>query len=510
MNLHYNLNPFKNWVWQDRENRLSILLTLIISIIAFVWLKVLYPFPNFLPDSYSYLEAAYNNQSINIWPIGYSMFLRLFSSFTRSDTALVFAQYILLQASLLYFLFTLRYWLSPSKRTFRIILICCVANPLSPLISNFIASDALFTALSLIWLGQLLTISLRPSRNLLIRHAAVLVLAIMVRYNALYYPLVSIVCIGLTALPLKTKLIGYVAILVLVGGSIGQSIYHYRKTTGTAQFAAFGGWQLASNALYAYAYSSHPDAVNLLPSTFQPLQRLVNHHMDSIKRLTVRPDKELGTYYLWDEKAPLKQYLVQKWAKDSTTDFFTRWASMGPLYAAYGSWLIRHHPINYIRHFLGPNIIRYYTPDAEFMLTYNMGKDSIDEIARFWFHYKTRKIHSTAKELPIANTFPITLALINLSFVFSFLGFLWLGGYHDTNIPFRRVLLLTSIIWLANMAFSVLASPIVLRYQLFPLTFTLAFTVLLLAYIVRKSISSKPTQSLTNQNETYHQPVAVS
>ncbi len=509
MNLQHNLSPFKNWVWQDRENRLSIFLTFIISIIAFVWLKVLYPFPNFLPDSYSYLDAAYSNQSINIWPIGYSMFLRLFSSFTRSDTALVFAQYILLQASLLYFLFTLRYWLSPSKRTFRIILICCVANPLSPLISNFIASDALFTALSLIWLGQLFTITLRPSRNLLIRHAVVLVLAIMVRYNALYYPFVSIACIALTVLPLKTKLIGYAAIMVLVGGSIGQSAYHYRKITGTAQFAAFGGWQLASNALYAYAHSSHPDSAKLVPTVFQPLQRVVDRHMDSIKRLADRPDKELGTYYLWDEKAPLKEYLAQKWATDSTTDFITRWASMGPLYAAYGSWLIRQHPAGYIRHFLWPNIVRYYTPDPEFLHSYNMGKDSIDEIARFWFHYKTRKVHATAKELPIASTFPVALAVTNLLFLLSFIAFSWLNGFHDANILFRRALFLIVIIWLANMAFSVLASPIVLRYQLFPLSFTLAFTVLLLDYIGRKSISPNSTQSSTTHNETYHQPVAV-
>src|SRR5581483_12291373 len=137
MNTQPSSLSFTHWVWQDRENRITIALSTVVSIAAFIWLKLLYPFPNFLPDSYSYLKAAFNNQSINMWPIGYSMFLRLFSSFTRSDTALIFTQYLLLQTALLYFLLTLRYLLAPPKWTMRVILIASIANPLSLLISNF-------------------------------------------------------------------------------------------------------------------------------------------------------------------------------------------------------------------------------------------------------------------------------------------------------------------------------------------------------------------------------------
>jgi len=443
-----------------------------------------------------------------MWPIGYSMFLRLFSSLTRSDTALVLTQYLLLQASLLYFLFTIRYWLNPAKWVFRIILFSCVSNPLSPLVSNFVASDALFTALSIIWLAQLLTISLRPTVNLLIRHAVILVLAIMVRHNALYYPLVSFACIGFTAMPLKARLIGWATILLLVGGSVGQSIYRYRELTGKAQFSAFGGWQLASNALYGYAYSGHPDPVNALPQGLQSLHQLVNHHMDSVKRLSNRPDQEPGIYYLWDDKAPLKEYLRQKWAMDTITDDFSKWASMGPLYASYGTWLIRHHPGDYISRFLWPNIVRYYTPDPEFLHSYNMGSDSVEEIARFWFHFKTRKVRSGAKDLPFISAFPITLALINLLFVLAFIGFAWLGGFRDTCIPFRRTLSWVAIVWLANMGFSVLASPIVLRYQLFPMLFTFIFTALLLGYVVHKSNSHSTLQPSNLSHETRDSDIA--
>ncbi|HVU95509.1 MAG TPA: hypothetical protein VHE34_09805 [Puia sp.] len=501
-------HPFKHWAWNDRENRTLIAVFAIISIAAFIWLKVLYPFPNFLPDSYSYLTAAYNNQSINIWPIGYSMFLRLFSSFTRSDTALVFSQYFLLQGCLLYFLLTLRYWLSPSKWTFRIMLICCVANPLSLLISNFVASDAVFASLSLIWLAQLLTIPFRPTINLLIRHAIVVVLAILVRHNALYYPFVSLACIAFAIKPIKIKLVGIAAMFTLVGSMAGHSLYHYRQLSGKAQFSAFGGWQLASNALYVYAHVEREDAVDDVPKPLQPLHRLVNLHLDSLKKLPFRPDLQLGIYYLWDEKAPLKEYLRQKWAKDSTTDLLTRWASMGPLYAKYGAWLIRRHSAGYLRYFIWPNLVRYYTPDPEFIHSYNMGSDSVEEIARFWFHYKSTRVHAATKDISLADAFPIVLALINVLFILSFIGFAFVGGFRDARFGLRRALLLIGVVWLINMGFSVLASPIVLRYQLFPLFFTLSFAALLLEYIIHRSTSS--SQSSTIHHETYRQSIAVS
>lgn len=72
------------------------------GILLFVIIK-LYPFPNFLPDSYSYIDAAYNNVNINMWPVGYSKFLRLISVFNRSDTGLVIVQYVLLQLAILFF-----------------------------------------------------------------------------------------------------------------------------------------------------------------------------------------------------------------------------------------------------------------------------------------------------------------------------------------------------------------------------------------------------------------------
>ncbi|MBO9565799.1 MAG: hypothetical protein J7621_23685, partial [Niastella sp.] len=56
-------------------------------VIQFSIFKYLYPFASFIHgDSFSYLQAANENLSINTYMVGYSNFLRLFSVFTKSDT----------------------------------------------------------------------------------------------------------------------------------------------------------------------------------------------------------------------------------------------------------------------------------------------------------------------------------------------------------------------------------------------------------------------------------------
>src|ERR1035437_7307470 len=137
-------NPFNQWLRTEPENQRLLGFCAIATLLSIICLKLIYPYPNFMPpDSYSYVDAAYNNQFINMWAIGYSKFLRLISSFTNSHLILIIIQYLLLQTCILYFLFTIRYLLSPGKWLFRILVCFSVMNPLIPQISNFVSSDAL-------------------------------------------------------------------------------------------------------------------------------------------------------------------------------------------------------------------------------------------------------------------------------------------------------------------------------------------------------------------------------
>jgi hypothetical protein len=479
---------FVSWLRQDEENRLLIRLSLIIDLISFSWLKIIYPYPNFMPpDSKSYLEAASNNQIINMWAIGYSQFLRLVSCFTDSHFVLVSLQYLFLQLSLLYFLFSIRYIIRPNKWAFRIIITGCIANPLYVHISNFVSSDAIFTALSFLWFAQLLWILYQPCKTVILIHAVTLLLAFMIRYNALYYPFISTIVILLSKANKTQKIWGIGLVTIFIGAFVTRTLNQYNIVTGTPQFSAFGGWQLASNALYGYAHAEIEQSENV-PIHFRRLHKLVNQHMDSIKLLSKRPDSEVAIYYLWDFKSPLKVYMNNQWSKDNQANYFKRWASMAPLYRSYGSYLIKNHPIPFVKHYVWPNLIKYYVPPVGFLGSYNMGQDSAEPIAVTWFKWKDSFLptYYKNKRISIMQYFSIANGVINLAFILSLIAFLLLSGFDKTNRYTKLIFFLTFIIWTCNMIFSVLAAPIELRYQLFPMGISFIFLVLLTTYIIEK------------------------
>src|SRR5579872_3099135 len=120
------------------------------TVLQFIIFKLCYPYAGFLNgDSYAYLQSAIYNYDISTYPIGYSKFLRIFSAFTRSDTALVAFQYLAIQAGALALLFTLNTIFRPRRITVWLMFIFAVFNPVTLYISNYVSSDALFFALSL-------------------------------------------------------------------------------------------------------------------------------------------------------------------------------------------------------------------------------------------------------------------------------------------------------------------------------------------------------------------------
>lgn len=479
---------FKAWICKDAENRLLLKFSVLAVLISFAWLKIIYPYPNFMPpDSNSYLNAAFSNQFINLWPIGYSKFLRLISCFSNSHFFLVSLQYLLLQASLLYFLFSIRYWLSPGKWGFRTLFAISILNPLVVHIANFVSTDALFTALSMVWFTQLLWIACCRSKKIIAWHALIIVLALMVRFTALYYPFVSIAVILLCPANRSVKFSGVGLILILIGLFAGSTAHEYKIRTNTVQFSAFGGWQIGSNALYAYAYAK-PIPVEKVPAKFKALHAIVNRHMESLKRIPppLRPDYEVAVYYLWDFKSPLRVYMSQLYPKFSDEDFFYKWAKLSPLYASYGRFLIKQYPKEYITYYLWPNLLKYYAPPAKFMGAYNMKGETVEPIVVKWFGWKNNKLPTYFKnrEIQITVPFPVLFATINILFVLGFLSFILLGGFKNCANYCKRILWITLFVWFVNMAFSVLTAPIELRYQIFPMTFTSAVAWLFMSYII--------------------------
>jgi hypothetical protein len=495
--------PFTQWLREDKENNRLIWFSVIVMIVSFGWIKFVYPYPNFMPpDSYSYLDAAYKNEFINQWPIGYSKFLRLISVFSRSHLLLVVLQYLLLMASVLYLLFTIRYLIAPGKWLFRGLLAISIINPLLPHIANFVSSDSLFATLSLVWFTQLLWIIYQPELRLLLIHGVILLLAFTVRFSAIWYPFISIGIIILTTIPRKTKWLGIGSIAILLLIFIGSTQYEYYKKTGTIQYSAFGGWQMAANALYAYAHAQSNEQT--IYYEFRDLHAVVNHHMDSLRTLTNRPDEEIGVYYLWDFKSPLITFAKQQRKKDRIKKpHFAQWAAMGPLYGDYGRWLIKEHPGLFLKHFAWPNLVRYYNPPAMFMGMYNLGNAHVDSMAVTWFNWKNNQLPNRLHdpEIHLMNFFPTLLAIINPLFIASILLFIFFGGLKQCSKTSKHVLACMLLIWLANCAFSVVSAPTELRYQIFPVVITLPFCILFITWIIQ-SWQSVPTTSLVQATKS--------
>lgn len=488
---------FRHWLYKDSENHRLLWFSGGTILLLFVWFKIDCPYPNFIPDSYSYLQAAYNNDFIHIRPIGYSKFLRLFSSFNRSHWGLVFTQYLLVQAAVLYFLTTVRYLFNPGKWLFRFLLAVSILNPVWLRLANFITSDALFAALSFAWFTQLLWMQYRPTMRLLFIHAFIILLAFSVRYNALWYPMISTIGILLAPVrPTGKKFIPIGLIAVLLTTFILRTRHEYHQQTHTSQFSGFGGWQLAINALYAYAHSPQTP-VDEVPTSFQHLHILVNQHNDSLRGLRERPDKTLGIYYLSDSHSPLNVYLYKDHSRPEVRGDTRRWLMEGALYGPYGSWLAQKHPAAYSRYFLLPNLYNYCLPSPEFMGRYSIGSTQLDAIAIQWFllHDATAYTYRRDWRIQLIQYLPVLFALANLVFPAAFIGFGLLGGFRRASPYRKKILWLSLLVWAANGIFSVTASVVVLRYQVFPMLLLYSFGALLTAYCWQQSQASPNNQT---------------
>lgn len=472
-----------------RKHRTIIWLGTIYLLIQFIIFKSLYPFASFIPDSYGYLEAAETNAGIHVWPIGYSKFLQFLHAFTTSDTALVFVQYILLEAAALYLTFTLLYIMNSGKLVAYTLLLFFVVNPLLLWISNYVSSDALFTILSLVWIVQLLWILHRPRQYHIWLQALVLILAFTVRYNALYYPFIAI-AVTLAArisFVLKAKNIG-ISILLIVA-FIWYNCDKYKEMTGEREFSAFSGWQIASNALFMYSRLQNDDNP---PPQFNVLHQITLKHIDSLRRLRNRPDSLLGVYYLWNKKAPLQQYMENKWGQGiNSAKNFKEWASMCKFYTAYGTYLIQKHPLSYAKYYLWPNVINYYIPPIEILDHYNIEGDHVRPLAQSWFKYPDNQVRGFTKEIKILRWHPILVTLANCIFLYSAIMLIAFGKLKQANYSFKTTFFLIIGVWLSNFSFSILASPIVLRYQLFSMMLFFSYGIILLEYIVKNGDSSE-------------------
>jgi len=480
---------FVNFIRGQRRARLYLRSGIIISLLLVAIFKFFYPYPNLVFDSYYYIKAAAQNANVNAWPIGYSKFLWIFGWFSHSPLWLVIFQYLFLQFCNGLFFFTLLYFYRPGTVITNILFCFLFLNPLFLYLSNLIMADALFTGLSILWITQLLWIIFRPRSYMVLTHALLLLITFSVRYNALYYPLVAALAFILCRQQIWLKLAGIAVQFILLGGFILYTSNRVADLTGERQFSPFGGWKVANDALFMYAHIQ-PEKGDLPPEKFRSLDHLVQRYFAYTHDNgdLMRRDQFWGSYYMFDNMSPLVQYMLRQ---DSTDNGFInskRWAAMAPLYAAYGSWLIRKYPTAYARYFLWPNTIRYVIPTLEIfqaLSPFYLRDDDLGIPARDWFGLRTLTPQPFYINLRtyIFSYYPIINLLILLAFILGGIGFLLLKGWRKVSRPILYSMILICTLWLGNLCFNVIAAAVVFRYLVFIMVVGFAFSLLLLEFI---------------------------
>jgi hypothetical protein len=447
-------------------------------VLAAEWIlfKCCYPYADFFTDSYSYIQAAGAGDAIGYRPIGYSVFLRAVHWLWASDTFLVTIQYVLVQGASLALILWLRRWCNPGERAMRVLFAFPALNPLVPYLCNYVSSDALFVALSLLWLITLLELWKRPAWGWLILQIVLLFVIFHLRYLAMYYPAVAALTVLLAkkAKPVL-KLAGVAGSIGVIAAGVSLVRHTTERETGAAIFSAFSGWQIASNALNMVPYL--PDEPARFPTPeCDRLAADVRTYFDKTGPALRERRPSATTDYMWVKTSPLHVYLAD-YRRQHALDYFTAWNRVAPTFTQYGYFLIRRHPWAYMRYYIWPSAEGFFWSPLDVFAVYNEGNRTVDPVARDWFHYTTlepRVLSPTIQRKLFAPmpAFYLALNVLYLVIVTVFLG----SRVRRERYPvLTGCLRLASAYLLANACFCIIASPSVFRYQALPMIILFVF-----------------------------------
>jgi hypothetical protein len=507
-------HSFKNFLVKDRHNRFILYLVAAAIIIQFGIFKYLYPYASYIHgDSFSYLDAADRNLTINTYMVGYSKFIRLFSVFNKTDYILTAFQYLFIQCSALFLLFTIFYFYKTGRVVQYILISFMVCNPLFLHLANLVSSDGMFTGLSLTWFSLLLWVIHQPSKQIIIWQVVVLFIAFTFRYNALIYPAISALAFWLSKLPLRQKIAGLGLGIFVCGLFVGFTMYKYKQLTGYWQYSPFSGWQLANNAMYAYRSVDSADRKPVAPQ-YKALDNMIRRFFDTTRDVKKFPSEQAmaSTFYMWSASMPLMKYRDSLFkSKNPKAGELNKWASMGPFYKSFGLYMIRKYPLHFIAYFLWPNARKYYAPPIEFLEKYNSGRDGVTYQAKLWFGYKSQKLTTRMKNSKtwVLNFYPILTGIINVIMLFGLLYYVLLKGWRYNKI-FNKILIMGVGVWVLNAVFTIGASSAALRFQSFPIILTSIFALLLVDWLAQllRSMKMEQVKKLKMQQQFSNEAIA--
>lgn len=439
--------------------------------LVFIAYKYCYPLPDFSSDAQAYIYAAMMDYKAYYRPFGYSHFLQIVHGLSSSPYLVVAVQYALLALAGSFSFFSIDYlYTFRNKKVKFLSWLLVTVNPCLLALANLMLSDAVFIAFSAMWFTLFLWIIKEKKWWCLVLQLLFLYISFQIRYNALYYPIITAVVFLFTPrMKLPYRLTGMAASFFLVFSAYTTIKKQNYRATGTEVFAGFSGWQMANNALLIYKKADVKSSDFDKPE-LQQFDKVVKYLIDSIDadaKIQIAKGMVPSTAFLWDKNSPLKRYAFYV-AHTNKTSYHSSWYALSEMYGEYGSEIIKQHPKLYFQNYLLPNFYQYFIPPAELMSTYDEGKTALTDNSRTWLNLKDPKLHANVTGVQDVLMYPYPV-LHSLLLLFGFIvPALYLWKRRKQERKFRASFVFPVILWYimlcADMGFNILASPVTLRY----------------------------------------------
>lgn len=468
---------FRQFVFLQHRNMLTIAGTVMVALFAIY--KIVYPFPDLYFDSYHYLHMAGDLSFITVWPVGYPLFLRFIHFVSPSHYLLVTVQYLLLQVAGLWLLFTLFFIMQPPHWVKVTLLAFLVVNPLTLYLANLISSDILFTILSLVWLTVLLQMIIRVRPWQLWLQGPLLAYIFLVRYQAVYYPVVMLAALYMANTGIAQKLASAFIAFVLLGIIVLGTKSFNAQRYGSDTFSPQSGWMQANNAMYMYPHMQVDEAL-FQDSSLVAADRFVRRFIQLKKPVWTPAD---GPQFML-QNGPMWPYMSAVIRKNPGKPVFWYYNRMADDWSRYGNTLVKAYPGAYFRYYLIPNLYTYFFPLQEQFEQYASNKTSMSASAAQWFQLKDNQIAALWPEgaWHMTRFLPLLFFVINIGLLSALLFIGWQKKYMYIDVTSRKCLLLAFLVFSGNAFLLLLAGPIMLRYQAYAITVGFFWWFLLLPY----------------------------
>ncbi|WP_280645160.1 MULTISPECIES: hypothetical protein [unclassified Dysgonomonas] len=338
-----------------------------------------------------------------------------------------------------------------------------VFSPIAFYMSNAIMSDLLFTVMIYFMLAALFYLMKKQSWIALVIFLLSLYFALHIRYSAMMFPVIFIVCFFL--IKGKIRWIGICGIVIVTFLFYNQVKNDMRKTIGFAQFSTgFDGWQLANNAIHIIPY------IDLKPEQIADPELASVHSFVVVSKNVIyektRQGQVASASFMWINDQPLKQYLFT-YMQHTRQPYSVSWIRLGSTtYKKYGQYLIKKYPLKFLRYYYYPNAKSiFYTDSKEIIGYYN--PINVDDIFQWYNIPKDAEIEA---KHPIYEDFVAEASASSYMFLWAFIFILGIISFikrkellwHDSiQKQIFWIIVITGMIYYGATVF---ASPVSLRF----------------------------------------------